>query len=126
MKFKINLNKKSSFVITLFTMVILCFQSCTKAILEDVTPIVPIVETVKYDPDVATIMTNNCIACHSGPAANAGLDLTSYLNVRVATAQGNLIQRMNDSGNPMPPSGVLPAATRQVIDQWVTDGYLED
>ena len=110
-----------------FAVVGLLYNCTTNTIDEgDVTDLPPIVEVVTYDDDVAPIIANNCIGCHSGPNANAGLDLSSYANVRGAAEQGNLVNRINNGSNPMPPSGILPPATRQIIDQWVADGFLEN
>ena len=108
-------------------MVILMYNCTTNTIDEgDITDLPPIEETVTYDADVSPIITNNCIGCHSGPNANAGLDLSSYANVRGAAEQGNLVNRINNGSNPMPPTGILPPETRQIIDQWIADGYLEN
>lgn len=106
------------------SIVIAGISSCTKAEipLENVTPIT---KTVKYNPDVQTIMLNNCLNCHGSQNPSAGLSLVNYNQVRASTENGNLISRMNDANNPMPPSGLLPSQTRAVMDKWVTDGYLE-
>ena len=108
-------------------MVLFLYNCTTNTIDEgDITDLPPIEETVTYDTDVLPIITNNCIGCHSGPNANAGLQLTSYANVRAAAEQGNLVSRINNGSNPMPPTGILPPETRQIIDQWIADGYLEN
>ncbi|QHI36246.1 hypothetical protein IMCC3317_16050 [Kordia antarctica] len=108
--------------------VLTIFYNCTTNTIDegDVADLPPIVETITYDDDVEAIITTNCISCHSGPNANAGLQLTSYLNVKAAAEQGNLLNRINNATNPMPQSGLLPPETRQIIDQWVADGYLEN
>ncbi len=104
------------------------FYNCTTNTVDegDVTDLPPIVETVTYEGDVQAIIVTNCVNCHSGPNANAGLQLTSYANVRAAAEQGNLLNRINNASNPMPPSGQLPPEIRQIIDQWVADGYLQN
>lgn len=120
------MNKKQT-LLTVFVAGILLYNCTTNTIDEgDVIDLPPIVETVTYDDDVAAIINTNCVSCHSGPNANAGLQLTGYANVRAAAEQGNLVNRINNSANPMPPSGQLPPATRQIIDQWIIDGYLEN
>lgn len=85
----------------------------------------PIEKTVTYNADVSKIMTNYCTTCHAGSAASAGLDLTTYSNTKNAAKNGNLVSRMNNTNNPMPPSGILSAETRQLIDKWVKDGFPE-
>ncbi len=108
-----------------FILISLTLYNCTSAILED-EDVTPIVETVKYNNDVKNIVSANCVSCHGGSTPQAGLDLSTYVNVRFASENGNLLNRINNVTNPMPPSGVMPAATRAVIDKWVTDGYLEN
>lgn len=112
----------------LFVGMVLFLYNCTTNTIDEgnIEDLPPIVETITYDDDVAPIITNNCIGCHSGPNANAGLQLTSYANVRAAAEQGNLVNRINNGANPMPPTGILPPETRQIIDQWIADGYLEN
>ena len=104
------------------------FYNCTTNTIDEgsIEDLPPIVETVTYEDDVQAIIVTNCVTCHSGPNANAGLQLTSYVNVRAAAEQGNLLNRINNGSNPMPPSGLLPPETRQIIDQWVADGYLQN
>ena len=114
-------------LLTLSLVVVTLYNCTTNTIDEgDISDLPPIVEKVTYDDDVEAIITANCVGCHSGANANAGLQLTGYANVRAAAEQGNLLNRVNNGSNPMPPGGQLPPATRQIIDQWVTDGYLEN
>ena len=97
--------------------VVLVFSSCTKAIIDENPGVLePITDTVKYDPDVQAIMYDNCVTCHAGPAPSAGLRLDNYQDTKYASQNGNLIQRMNNTANPMPPSGILPADKRQIMD----------
>lgn len=112
--------------ITLYLTIFL--GSCTTAVIDEVSVggLDPIQRTILYDPDVQTIMFNNCVTCHGGPAPNAGVDLTTYDNVRFYTESGNLNQRMNDAASPMPPSGLLPAEQRQIIAKWIEDGFPEN
>ena len=114
-------------IVLLFSFGILSIQSCTTAILDEgnVNTLPTINTPVKYNPEVKTIMTNNCITCHGGPAAAAGLDLTTYANVS-ASALGNLLTRVNDAQNPMPPSGLMPPIERQRLQKWLDDGLPEN
>ncbi len=116
------------FTLFFFIGMVLFLYNCTTNTIDEgsIEDLPPIVETITYDDDVAPIITTNCVGCHSGPNANAGLQLTSYANVRAAAEQGNLVNRINNGANPMPPTGILPPETRQIIDQWIADGYLEN
>ena len=86
----------------------------------------PIVELVTYTGDVKAIIDNNCIGCHGAQSPQAGLSLVTYQQVRTAAENGNLIFRMNNATNPMPPSGMLSANVRAIIDAWADDGFLEN
>lgn len=77
---------------------------------------------VRYDPDIRQIFENYCITCHAGTAASAGLRLDNYDDARAIGATGKLVSRINDADNPMPPSGLLSEAERQLIEQWVAGG----
>jgi hypothetical protein len=52
--------------------------------------------------------------------------LENYNQVRSTSENGTLIQRINDVSNPMPTSGLMPASTRALFDEWVQNGYLEN
>lgn len=114
------------FIIPAF--ILLLLQSCTTAILDEGDPslLPPITRSVTYQSDVQSIMTNNCITCHAGPAPNAGLDLSNYQNTRFSAEMGSLIQRMNNAASPMPPSGLVAPELRQLMDKWMTDGFPEN
>ncbi|OJJ19084.1 hypothetical protein BKI52_19915 [marine bacterium AO1-C] len=107
---------------------LISFSSCTKAIIEEPDPnnLPTLNRPIKYNPDVQNIMFNHCTTCHGGSNPNAGLDLTTYQNVRQSAEQGNLNQRMNDAANPMPQGGLLPPDQRQIIAKWIQDGFPEN
>ena len=86
----------------------------------------PIVDVVTYTGDVKAIIDNNCTSCHGAVSPQAGLSLVTYLQVRSAAENGNLIPRMNNATAPMPPSGRLSANIRAIIDSWADDGFLEN
>lgn len=117
---------KEFFVIGFIT--ICLFQSCTTAIIDEgsVSELTPITTTITYQSDVQSIMFNRCITCHGGSAPQSGLDLSTYQNTRSSAEMGNLIQRMNNVTNPMPPNGLVSPELRQIMDKWVTDGFLEN
>ncbi len=110
------------------SLVIATLYNCTTNTIDEVEieDLPPIVESVTYDDDVAPILNSTCVGCHSGPSANAGLQLDGYANARAGVEQGNVINRINNASNPMPPSGQMPAGNRQIIEQWAADGFLEN
>tara|TARA_R110001632_G_scaffold38339_2_gene96490 strand:+ start:19951 stop:20295 length:345 start_codon:yes stop_codon:yes gene_type:complete len=98
------------------------FSSCSTATIEEVV----ITETITFDDDVSVIISNNCLSCHSGTFASAGLNLDGYSNVRNATENGNVLTRINSVSNPMPQGGQMPPALIATIEQWAIDGYIEN
>lgn len=110
-----------------FAVLIVAFSSCTKAIIDEGENIIPPIDRiVKYNPDIQTIMFNNCVTCHGGVAPSAGVDLTTYDNVRYFTENGTLVDRVTDISSPMPPSGLMTPENRQLIEKWVADNFPEN
>ncbi len=65
------------------------------------------------------VFTQRCFQCHGANAAG-GLNMTIYAN---SQANAALIRsRMNNAMNPMPPSGLLGADDRQLVDIWISSG----
>lgn len=110
----------------LFLFGLLFFVGCTKAIIDDDEPSDPITETVTYEAVVKDVMINNCITCHSGLAPSAGLNLTTYADVRFSAENGTLLGRIENVSNPMPPNGLMPNNLRKQIEKWAQDGYPEN
>lgn len=81
---------------------------------------------VRYSPEIENIMYNNCTTCHGGNAPSAQIDLTTYDNVRTQTENGNLLSRINDGADPMPPSGQLSLENRDKIMKWMEEGFPEN
>lgn len=112
------------FVITLLT-------NCTKGFIpEDVQPVSPtdttMTDTITYQAHISVVITNSCISCHGGSNPQGNLLLETYSQVRNSAENGTLIQRINDAANPMPTTGLMPAQTRALFDDWVQNGYLEN
>ena len=97
-------------------------SGCTKAIIDE-TPTNDPDRIITYDADIGPLINNWCTTCHGGSAPAAGIALTSYGDVKFQAESGTLIERMNSSTNPMPPSGQLSADDLALINKWVTDGY---
>ena len=100
--------------------------SCTKGY-------IPVEETapvptgpINYQTHILPIISTRCISCHSGSNPNGNLRLENYDQVRNASENGTLIQRINDAANPMPTSGLMSASTRALFDEWVSGGFIEN
>lgn len=82
---------------------------------------------VTYTTDIRSIMNNNCTNCHGSPTSNgAPMPLTTFSEVKDAVENRDLIARINSLTNPMPQSGLIPKASRDLIQQWKDDGLLEN
>lgn len=81
-----------------------------------------------YDASIRTIVQSNCTVCHSGSAPDAGLDLTTYANVRQASLEGPLLEVLQlpaSDSRSMPPNGSLDSCKIALIKNWVAAGAPE-
>lgn len=107
----------------------LIVTACTRDSVDDLSPENPPAGTVTYSGAVQAILANNCLSCHSDPVRNgAPFPLATYMQVRTVAEGGSLLAAINkqtgESGA-MPPTGRLPQATIDLIDQWIQDGLPE-
>ena len=79
----------------------------------------------QYNPEVLTVLQDNCLQCHSAPSPIGGVILDNYTDARNATEFGNLLSRINSSSNPMPPGGMMDLDSRNVFKDWGREGYQE-
>lgn len=88
---------------------------------------VPVIDwTVTYEQDVKSIIQNNCITCHGGPSPSARLDLTNPTALKNAINYKDLIKRMNNEEDPMPPKEMLTLQERLIVYKWKKDGFLKN
>ena len=113
---------KKSFVLGLLFIGVFTISSCSEETIQEV----EFAETITYNGNVRAIISNNCLPCHAGATPAAGLNLETFTNVRNATENGNLIARINNAANPMPVGGLMPPALIATIEQWATDGFIEN
>ncbi|TVZ56662.1 hypothetical protein OD91_1958 [Lutibacter sp. Hel_I_33_5] len=104
----------------------ICFAlltSCSDAVIEKI----EITKTINYTTDIKAIITTNCtITCHSpSTQLDAGLNLSNYAALRNATENGNVIARIKNGTMP-PITGPMSPESIALIEQWKTDGFLEN
>jgi uncharacterized membrane protein len=106
---------------------LLSLQSCDKAKFGTEEPTEPTDPNLKitYTEHISKTMTNHCITCHAGVAASAGLDLTTYANVKSAAENNNMMGWMNNAANPMPKSGLISVAERAQVQKWIDEGFAQ-
>jgi hypothetical protein len=89
-------------------------------------PIPDPISKITYTNTIKAIMMNNCTDCHGNPTSNgAPMSLTTYQEVKNAVNSRGLINRINSTTNPMPPTGIMSINNRTLIQQWKDDGLLE-
>ena len=80
---------------------------------------------------VLQIVDGNCVGCHSGASASAGLDLATdfcatvldgRLVIEGDSAGSVLVQRISDAGAPMPPAGLMEQGNIDIVADWVDAG----
>ncbi len=87
-------------------------------------------EFVTYNDDIKAVISNNCLSCHSSPPTNgAPFSITTYTQVKNRAENGSLlaaISKQTGEAGAMPPTGRMPQATIDLVEQWIADGLLED
>ena len=82
---------------------------------------------VTYNGNIKSIIDSRCLSCHgSSPSNGANFSLTTYTQVK--NRVDAIITRVSATANPMPPSpnSPLTQAQKDLIQQWKTDGLLEN
>ena len=83
--------------------------------------------TVTFSANIEPIIQGNCLGCHSSPPRNgAPFSLVTYAQVS-SRSSGVLNTISKQTGEPsvMPPSGRIPQASINLIDQWIQEGLAE-
>ena len=77
-----------------------------------------------YTANVKKIINSNCLSCHSA-AAGQYPTMETYMQVRDAAENGNMICRIDDQscGSVMPQSGRMPQTNINTIKKWAANGY---
>ncbi len=114
---------KKLLILSTFVFLSVFFSCSSSSLDEDTDPLNS--NKVTYNKTVKLIIDNNCLNCHSNPPVNgAPMSLTSYENVKEATENRGLIQRIEDGS--MPSTGdKLTADQIQEIKDWKTDGFAQ-
>lgn len=105
------------------------FCSCDSSTYEDIQDNEIIVGQVTYNKNVKSIIESNCVSCHSTGGAAFFRPLTTFLEVKTAFEETDLIsriQKQNGESGQMPMTGRMPQDKINVVLQWGTDGLLEN
>ena len=100
------------------------FFSCEKENQEDLSDTCG-TQDVSFSNDVNPILTSNCTQCHNDQAANGGVRLHNYENVKIHADDGALLGSIkHESGFSNMPQGQdkLAECNIAVIEAWINDG----
>lgn len=118
---------------TIFLVVLtICIQNCSydseSDLIDAVNAPVNPGELVNYTDDILPIIQSSCTGCHGNPPTNGAP--FSLINFNQVSQRANgILNRMslqNGSPGAMPPSGRLPQATIDLVQQWIDDGKPEN
>ncbi len=69
------------------------------------------------------IIQAQCIGCHAYPNVNGNVQLDSYVGIKIAVENNNLLGALKGVGSSqMPPSGAMNACNQRKIARWVAAG----
>lgn len=78
---------------------------------------------------VKSIMQNRCVGCHTGVAASAGIDLSTYTGVKTVAQNGRLMGSVKHLSGyvAMPPGGTaMPDCEIKQLQKWIDAGSLNN
>ena len=83
--------------------------------------------TISFTNSVAPIISNNCLGCHSNPTRNgAPFPLVTFNDVNNRSgAVLRAISKQTGEPSAMPPSGRIPQANIDIINQWIEEGKIQ-
>lgn len=86
-------------------------------------------DTITYTKHIQTILTNNCTGCHNSSLASGGVDISTYTGAKAKALDGRMKVRAIDNSDilkgPMPQSGLISQAERDLLQCWINNGALQ-
>ena len=114
-------------ILTSVFILALLSTSCSNDSDDDIGPIIndPPPNEVTYSGTVKSIISNNCLDCHTNPPVNnAPMSLTTYNDVKNAVQGRGLVGRV-ESGTMPPVGNSLTPSQVQAIKDWQAGGFVE-
>ncbi len=75
-----------------------------------------------YASTILPIIQNSCSGCHGGASPGGNVVLANYNEIVNAVQTRNLLSRISNASNPMPPSGLMSACKIEQISKWISSG----
>jgi len=113
------------------TGVILFSLACTKKneteLVQSVTPVVCITDSMSYSKDIVPILESNCYGCHGNgnTGGSGGINLDGYANLKVRVDNGELVGCVTHAPHfvPMPfDQPKMPDCEVSKVVAWVNQG----
>jgi uncharacterized membrane protein len=111
--------------ISFLALMILSLNSCYKDNEEDLYGNNCQTSNVSFSATIQPVLNANCVSCHSGAGASAGIRLSNHSEVSAAIDGGRFIGAIKHQGgfSAMPPSGPkLTTCQISQIEAWVAQG----
>ena len=77
---------------------------------------------VTYQNQISTLISKNCISCHSGTNASKGILLDSYTAVKTYLDNGKLLAAVKGTSIQMPPGYKITSCELREIELWKANG----
>ncbi|MCZ2471456.1 hypothetical protein G9H62_01270 [Aquirufa ecclesiirivi] len=84
---------------------------------------------ISFSSTIQTILKTNCLGCHTGTSASAGIDLSTHANVLKVVSNGKLYGSVNHSAGfvPMPNASTkISSCEISQIKSWIDAGALNN
>jgi len=81
---------------------------------------------ITYQNQIATLVSKNCISCHSGSNASKGILLDSYASVKTYLDNGKLLAAVKGTSIQMPPGYKITSCELREIELWKANGALQN
>jgi hypothetical protein len=122
---KMNMKNLKLYLVTLISTL---FVSCESNTYQEISKIPEkdvVITNPTYENNIKSIISNNCVGCHSLGTVNQSPYLRNYNEVKDAVANGDVLCRIQGlCGDVMPQSGKMPQANIDLIKLWSTKGYI--
>ncbi len=115
-------------VLVVFIFYLLIMNSCyydSEEYLYPKTACTDTVDTVKYSTTISSILSQNCLNCHTGANSTSGIDLSTYPGVLIQVKNSKLLNSISPDGNvPHMPltGGQLDNCELGAITKWINAG----
>ncbi len=119
--------KLKTIIVIFISIALISLQSCYKDNEEELYPGGDNcnTENVSFSQTIMPIFTNNCVGCHSGAGASAGIKLTNHTEIVAAIDGGRLVGAIShQSGFSAMPQGApkLSDCAISQIEAWIVLG----